>query len=49
MQVSIRVTIGIIGLVVTGLLFLLFGAIAEGIVLPFTVGGFALRSSGRSW
>jgi putative membrane protein len=33
-------TLGLIGLVVNALLFLLVGAIAEGIGLPFTVGGF---------
>jgi putative membrane protein len=34
------VTLGLIGLVVNALLFLLVGWIAEGIGLPFTVGGF---------
>jgi putative membrane protein len=33
-------TLGLIGLVVNALLFLLVGAIADGIGLPFTVGGF---------
>ena len=33
-------TLGLFGLVVNALLFLLVGAIAEGIELPFTVGGF---------
>ncbi len=33
-------TLGLIGLVVNALLFLLVGAIADGVGLPFTVGGF---------
>lgn len=33
-------TLGLIGLVVNALLFLLVGAIAGGLGLPFTVGGF---------
>lgn len=33
-------TLGLVGLVVNALLFLLVGAIAGGIGLPFTVGGF---------
>jgi putative membrane protein len=33
-------TLGLIGLVVNALLFMLVGFIAEGIGLPFTVGGF---------
>ena len=33
-------TLGLIGLVVNALLFLLVGAIAEGLGLPFAVGGF---------
>jgi putative membrane protein len=33
-------TLGLIGLVVNALLFMLAGAIADGLGLPFTVGGF---------
>jgi putative membrane protein len=33
-------TLGLVGLVVNALLFLLVGAIADGVGLPFTVGGF---------
>jgi putative membrane protein len=33
-------TLGLIGLVVNALLFMLVGAIADGLGLPFTVGGF---------
>jgi putative membrane protein len=33
-------TLGLIGFVINALLFLLVGAIADGIGLPFTVGGF---------
>ena len=33
-------TLGLIGLVVNALLFMLVGAIAKGLGLPFTVGGF---------
>ncbi len=33
-------TLGLIGLVVNALLFLLVGALADGLGLPFTVGGF---------